>query len=289
MRTEDASTLPLRQWLPAPAAVDAVVVAVHGFDDYSLAFAGAGPVLAAHGIAVYAYDQRGFGATAEHGYWPGVATLTADLATMIDLVADRHPGKPVFVLGESMGGAVAMVTLAERRALPVSGVILVAPAVWTRDSMTLLERGALWVTSHTVPWLTLTGGGLRIQASDNIDMLRQMGADPLVIKGTRIDAIAGLCDLMDQTAAAAPELHLPTLVLYGYHDEVIPPAPMLAMIATLPRNQNPPVAAFYADGYHMLLRDLNGRLVIDDIAAWIAHPDRPLPSGADRRGPPPVD
>src|SRR5690606_10037173 len=55
--------LPLRRWLPEAGGPQAVVLALHGYNDYSNAFDGAGRSLAARGIAVYAYDQRGFGAT----------------------------------------------------------------------------------------------------------------------------------------------------------------------------------------------------------------------------------
>jgi alpha-beta hydrolase superfamily lysophospholipase len=280
--TEDGARLPLRSWLP-PGDPTAVVVAVHGFNDYSLAFEGAGTFLARHGIAVYAYDQRGFGAAPGHGYWPGKATLADDLREVTRLIEARWPGKPVELLGESMGGAVVMVAMTRPDAPPVAGVILSAPAVWSRDSMNIFERGALWLFSHTMPWLTVTGQGLHIQASDNLEMLRRLSRDPLVIKETRVDAIHGLADLMDAAKAAAPRLHVPTLVLYGECDEVVPPGPTYRMMASLPDNPGPVVRAVYAEGWHMLLRDLQAKAVLTDIASWIAHPHRPLPSEADRR------
>src|SRR5258708_2690142 len=39
--------------------------------------------------------------------------------------------------------------------------------------------------------------------------------------------------------------------------------------------------AWYTNGYHMLLRDLESAVVIGDIASWIAERRAPLPSGAD--------
>ena len=281
--TSDDSRLPLRSWLPGDGRSEAVVLAVHGFNDYSHAFDDAGKYLAAQGIAVYAFDLRGFGAAPDRGYWAGEAAMVDDVGTVARLVAARHPGKPVYLLGESMGGALVMVTMTSPGAPPVAGVILSAPAVWSRDSMGLVQRSALWLATHTVPWMTLTGRGLHIMPSDNIEMLRRLSRDPLVIKETRVDAIDGLCDLMDDAAAAAPRLHLPALVLYGEHDQVVPAAPTYRMMARLPDNPVPQVKAVYANGYHMLLRDLEAKLVLADIAAWIKHPDRQLPSGADHR------
>ena len=65
-----------------PAAVAAhddpraVILAVHGFNDYSHAFADFGAYAASQGIAVHAYDQSGFGANPSRAlardHWPGI-------------------------------------------------------------------------------------------------------------------------------------------------------------------------------------------------------------------------
>ncbi|HEY9567616.1 MAG TPA: alpha/beta hydrolase, partial [Thalassobaculum sp.] len=57
---DDGMRLPLRVWRPSGETV-AAVVALHGFGDYSNAFAEFGPVMAEAGVAVFASDQRGFG------------------------------------------------------------------------------------------------------------------------------------------------------------------------------------------------------------------------------------
>src|SRR5207302_1302111 len=118
---------------------------------------------------------------------------------------------------------------------------------------------------------------------DNIEMLRRFSRDPLVIKATRVDAIYGLVDLMDAALASAPKLDLPLLYLYGEHDEIVPEAPTRRMIATLPAaTAGSRRVAWYANGYHMLMRDLDAAVVVGDIASWIAERGAPLPSGADR-------
>ena len=212
--TADGASLPLRAWLP-DTAPRAVILGLHGFNDYGNAFAIPAESWNADGVAVYAYDQRGFGATDERGLWPGVDALVDDLATVAALVRERHSGVPLYVVGVSMGGAVAMAALARGRLPEVSGTVLVGPAVWGRETMPIGHRVLLWVASHTLPWHRVSGRGLDITPSDNIEMLRALGADPLVIKETRIDAIHGLVDLMDLALASAPTLQSPLLVLYG--------------------------------------------------------------------------
>ena len=284
----DGQHLPLRRWLPpAGAQPFAAIVALHGFNDYANAFAMPGPWLAEQGVAVYAYDQRGFGAAPHPGLWAGSAAMIYDLAAVTRLVRDRHPTLPIYALGVSMGGSVILAALAGEslaNAVDIDGVVLVAPAVWGRATMPFYQSAALWIAAHTVPWMKLTARGLEITPSDNIEMLRALGRDPLVIKETRVDAIWGLVDLMDEALAAAPALRGTSLILYGNNDEIIPANAAATMLAHLPpADAGERKIAVYDSGYHMLLRDLQGQAVWADIASWLRDPTAPLPSGADQR------
>ncbi len=281
----DGAHLPLRTWLPH-GEITAVVLAVHGFNDYSNAFEGPARALAWRGIATYAYDQRGFGAAPLRGRWPGRWQLAADLATASALIRARHPGIKLYLLGESMGGAVVTVAMTCETGTPrpeADGIILVAPAVWGRQTMGLVERSALAAGMRLLPALTVTGRGIiRITPSDNTEMLRALSRDPLVIKGTRIDTIYGLVDLMDAAFASAERLDVPLLYLYGERDEIVPKRPTELMIAHLPSaSRSDQRIAWYANGYHMLLRDLDAAVVVGDIASWIESRHAPLPSAAD--------
>ena len=273
----NGNILPVRSWLPV-LDPKAVVVALHGFNDYSNAYAGAGKYLSGQGIALYAYDQRGFGATGSHGIWPGEANLISDLKNMVLAVKAAYPKVPVYVLGESMGGAVVIVSLADPDFPAVDGAILSAPAVWGSGTMNGLYRMTLWALAHTTPATQLTGQGLKIQASDNIEMLRRLGRDPLVIKRTRIDAIYGIVALMDSAFAKTAQVNVPVLLLYGGKDQVIPPGPIKLAAGKF---LHKPTIAFYPTGYHMLMRDLKADMVLNDIAHWIEAPSESLPSGYD--------
>jgi len=275
----DGATLPYRAWLP-DGAPRAVMLALHGMNDSRDAWEYAGPDFAAAGIAVFAPDQRGFGATVSRGYWASGAGLVADARAMTEALRARYPGTRLYLMGESMGAAVLMVLATGPDPPGVDGYVMVAPAVWGRARMNLFLRTSLWLASNTVPGMTVTGRGVvRVTASDNRDALRRLSTNPLTIKGTRVDAVRGLVDLMDAALAAAPHFNARSLFLYGGRDELIPDKATLATWRALPPG---PVRAFYPDGYHLLLRDMERRKSIGDILAWMDHPDRPLPSGADR-------
>ena len=289
--TADEITLPLRVWRPegmyrqwGPDNPRAVILALHGFNDYSHAFERPGAYFADQGIITYAFDQRGFGQAPHRGLWAGADIMADDARALLTLLAARWPNVPLYLLGDSMGGAVTLTLLAAPMPVEISGAILIAPAVWGRKVMNPLQSATLWLAAHTLPWMTLTGRHLKIQASDNIPMLMALSQDPLMIRETRIDTIYGLVDLMDAGLSSAPWVETPLLVFYGGEDQVIPKKSMAALVEALADNKHR--FALYEGGNHMLLRDLGAQIVYEDILAWIAGrqagQNLPLPSGADR-------
>jgi len=275
-RSWDGLELPLRAWLPYGGPPRAILLTLHGFNDYTNAFDPLGSALAPRGVAVYAYDQRGFGAGENLGIWAGSRTMAADLRAAAARLREDHPGVPLYVLGESMGGAVVLAAEAAEP-LGADGLILSAPAVWARETQPWYQRAALWLALNTVPWYRPSPRGLDIQASDNIEMLRALGQDPLVLSSARVDTIAGLVDLMDIALQAAPKIHTRTLLLYGERDEIIPAGPIERLWQNMPEDAGHRFIR-YPEGWHLLTRDLQGPRVIDDIEAWIVDPDAPLPS-----------
>ncbi|SAI73784.1 Arylesterase [Bordetella ansorpii] len=290
--TPDGVPLPLRQWLP-PGPPRAAILALHGMNDYSNAFAQPAEYWARQGIATYAYDQRGFGRAPQPGIWSDTETMVADLNAAVDAIHVRLPGVPLYVLGESMGGAVIVAALAQPGpggkplARRIDGAILSAPALWGRQTMNAFYRLTLWAAYRTFPGMALEPpAGLKIVPSDNGEMLRALGRDPLVLKRTRIDAVSGLVDLMTTAYDDLDRLphDVPVLVLYGQHEQVLDRksvsdalARLDAMRAVMPVRQ-----AIYARGYHMLLRDRCAATVWSDVASWVGATGAPLPSGADR-------
>ena len=253
----------------------AVLIGLHGMNEYANAFAMPGSWLAARGITLYAYDQRGFGRSPGRGLWAGSEAMAEDVEDMVAVMRVRHPDTPLYVIGVSMGGAVAISALDRSDNLDVDGLILVAPAVWGWSVLNPFYKFSLWVAAHTFPGKKLTGSGLKIMPSDNIEMLRANYYDDLVIKGTRADAIYGLVSLMDEGYLSVDGINVPTLLLYGEKDEIIPRKPVEDAAK---RIGGPKRVVVYQNGYHMLLRDLQAETVWRDISAWIDDPHGPLPS-----------
>lgn len=280
----DGYVLPLRSWLPEESP-RAVVLAIHGFSDYGHGFHSLSePLVAGEGIALYAYDQRGFGATAEPGIWAGSDTLVADLHTLMALLRELYPDIPIYLMGESMGAAVTMLALKARPPVEVNGVVLLAPAVWGLETMPWYQRWALWLGMRLMPERSFSSESVRrlgISPSDDPEVMRELAMDPLVLKQARVDTLHGVTLLMGE-AASVPSLPVPALLLYGDNDQVIPPYPVCRWLRGLEPDSGVDIA-LYPGGYHMLTRYSGREVVIGDIAHWLRARDETsspsLPSG----------
>jgi len=260
----DGALLGLQSWHAEDPK--AIIIAVHGMNDYSKTFALPGAWWAEQAaITTYAYDQRGFGRSPDFGRWVGGDTMIADLRAVILAVRARHPSLPIYVLGHSMGAAVVMAAEAQAP-LAVDGFIFAAPGVWGGRAIPIPYRLSLNMAAAIAPAKTLTGERAGRQASDNIEILREMYRDPLVIKETRLDAVLGVVRVMGAGYGAADEVSGDILYLIGEKDDVIP---LKAMEKTASRLRGDVDVRRYSDGWHLLFRDLQGETVWRDVADWV--------------------
>jgi acylglycerol lipase len=229
-------------------------------NDYGETYQGAGAFWAAGGYTTYAYDQRGFGRTLGDGVWPGTHALVSDVQDAVRLVAARHPGLPVHLVGESMGGAVALAALGDPQTPKVQSAVLIAPGLQGWSRLSALERAALWAIAHATPSEPLTGRGLGLKPTDNQERLRQMAADPFVIKRMRADAFYGLVRLMDDANTAAVLVSRPVLIVFGDKDDIAPILPAKVLAETLGRNGT---LITIPGGHHLLLHGTSNRAVFN--------------------------
>ncbi len=277
----DGARLGLTRWdAQGQAAPWAVIVGVHGMNDYAAAYHLAAPWWAARGVTTLAYDQRGFGRSPRRGVWAPDDLRQDDLRTLVALARARYPRAILAVVGESLGGAVAIETFASDHPPDADRTVLAAPAVWGWSDQALPNRVARWLAARAAPskvfmaprWLTD-----HISPTDNIDELKVMSRDRLMVWGARSDALFGLVNTMQAAQDNIGRIHGPTLYLYGAHDQIIPRGATVKAVAHLPPGDR---TAYYADGWHLLLRDRQAEKVWADILAFIADPAGPLPSGA---------
>ncbi|MGE0828794.1 MAG: alpha/beta fold hydrolase [Hyphomonadaceae bacterium] len=275
----DGAPLGLTHWQSA-APPWAVIVGLHGMNDYANTFHMAGPYWAERGVTTYAYDARGHGRSPNRGEWGGEYLMTEDLRTACRVARARHPDALLAVVGESMGGATAIAAFGSSAPPDADRLVLCAPAVWGWSELPDAYALTLWLTAHTLPSRRVTpprNVARRIVPSDNIEMLRALGRDRLMLFETRIDALYGLVTMMEIAQERVSQIPASSAFLYGARDQIIPRPAAERAARQLPAGAR---TALYANGYHMLLRDLQATVVFEDILAFLKDAAAPFPSAA---------
>ncbi|MEM9740035.1 MAG: alpha/beta fold hydrolase [Pseudomonadota bacterium] len=278
--TFDGAELGLTVW-EADVEPEIVVVGLHGMNDWANAFHMAAPFWAEQGITTYAYDHRGFGRSPNKGIWPKEDLMRQDLRTAVRVARQRHPDTKIAVVGISMGGAVAASAFGSDDVPEADMLVLSGPGFRGWGALPFAYRASLWVSARVRPAWVVTPPRrvVRIEPTDNIEMLREMWAHPNMTRENRIDQVHGVVSLMETAHDRVSKIpsNIPVFVTYGAKDIVIPPNAMARSAKVLPDHAR---TAYYENGYHMILRDLDSARVHTDTLSFLKDPKADLPSGA---------
>jgi acylglycerol lipase len=204
-------------WLPSSEA-RAVVVISHGVSEHSARYAHVGERLAAAGYAAYALDHRGHGRSKGKRVMVNADETVADLRAFIDLAAARTPGQPVYLLGHSMGAAIA-IACAVRHQDALAGLLL-SGALADPDAASPVTRAVSKVLSTLAPGLGVYQVDASVISRDP-EVVRAYEQDPLVHHG-KLPArtVAELTGAVGRFPEEVPTLRLPLLVMHGGEDRL---------------------------------------------------------------------
>ncbi len=250
-----------------------LVLAIHGYNDYSNAFEIPGNYFSDYNIQTIAFDLRGFGRNKEKGTWFNIDFHIYDIIFNLKKLKRDNPNNKIYLLGESMGGAIISSLISKNHQLPIEGVILVAPAIWNFSETNFWKSLPLRFFSKIFPHLKVSGKGIiKVRASDNNKMLKRLSEDKLFIHEPTLRSLQGIVDLMDESFIDFKEyLKEPiydTLILIPIRDEIVPRKPIIQILREnkIKKNIN---FSVYEDSFHMMLRDVNGDRVSNEIKNWI--------------------
>lgn len=253
---------------------------LHGACDYSGSFDEIAPQLARHGFTALAIDQRGFGATATRGEWSGQWRMAQDAAEALAFVRGRLPYPlPAFILGESMGGAVAVLA-ASRCNVSAAGLILVSPGAVASLLWSAIFTALVWLLqwmprTQELVFDRLSGWDLSPAAA-----IRLMG-DPLVLRAIRPEILSGLLELSCSVVEEAKRVQIPTLTLVAAKDDILREACIRKLHDNLAGEA---VWEVIENGPHLLLQWQRGHEVLLRARQWLnAHlaGARATPESAD--------
>lgn len=254
----DFGTELVREWSPNEEA-KATIVLVHGHAEHSGRYERTGTLLARAGFHVRSYDLIGAGGTG------GPRWDTTDWENFHDQLESHmewasDQGQPVVLMGHSTGGTIAISYAAETRPHP-DLMVLSAPLIELRPTW---QMKALPLLYRLVPKMWIPAPTKVEDLSRDPKVGEAYNADPLVSQGGTVRFGKALLDEMERVKSAWHSIDIPTLVLHGAEDKLVPTegsAPM-AELSTVERKVYPGLR-------HEILNEPEGPQVIGDIVVWI--------------------
>ena len=252
-------------WRPA-GVPRAVVANIHGLGDHSGLYPALVDHLVARGIAVHAPDLRGNGRSAgQRGYISRWEEFREDLGRFLDLVRAEEPGRPLFLLGNSLGGLIVL-DFALHRPEGLRGVIAAASPLGSLGvpvALLLLGR----IMSRVWPRFSLrTGMDLSGLARDPT-VAEAVLADPLFHRYGTARLSTEVAAAIARVQAGAPRFPLPVLLLHGGADRMVPPEGSRRFAAAVGHPDRQLIE--YPDAYHVLFADTGRERVLGDLGRWI--------------------
>jgi len=256
-----------QSWRPVSEEPRAVLIVVHGLRDHSTRYGELAEHLVGQGFAVHAFDLRG------HGHSEGVRVhidsfeeYLTDLGLFLERVRQREPGRPVFLLGHSMGGAIVTLFTVEKKP-DIQGMVLSAPA---------LKPGAD-VSKALIATTKVIGGVLPNLKVLELDP-KQFSRDPAVVKENETDPLifqqggpartaSRLLGALNTISERMEEVSTPVLVMHGTADTVTDPEGSKALVKSARSTDK--TLKLYHGLYHDLLHEPEKAEVIGDVAQWL--------------------
>ena len=264
----------LQAWLPAgpdpmePPEPSAVIAVVHGYGDHGGRYAWFGEAMAARGWAVYVYDLRGHGqSSGTRGQVKRFDDYLDDTEIFLEEVRRQQPGKPLFLLGHSMGGLICA-GLAEDRAPDVRALILSSPFLQLAEAVPPSRVAAARGLAVVWPNKDIGNTVRAAQLSHDQAVVDAYVTDRLVHHVAPARWAVQLLAAQDAAMAGGERISLPLYVLYGKDDQVVDVAFIEALYARATAEDK--TIRRYEGLYHECFNEVGREQVYDDLAAWLA-------------------
>jgi acylglycerol lipase len=256
-------------WLPA-GDPRGVVLLCHGLGEHAGRYGNVVDALVPEGWAVYGVDHRGHGRSGgRRAHLRRYAHWLADYDEFRHAVVARHPGLPVFLLGHSMGGQIALAYALEHQA-DLAGLVLSAPAL-ANNTVPKAAVRALRAVGKVAP--TLRPAGIDAsKISKDPAVYAAYQADPLVHHGRPTlglsSALVGQFQVLPERAR---DLRLPVLMQHGALDAIVDPSGFRRLEAAC---GSPDLTVRWYEGlWHEIYNEPERDVPLGDLRDWLAAHD----------------
>lgn len=268
----------IHRWTDPDKSTRGIVVLIHGLTMHSGAFNTIGQSLASAGFVVYSMDLRGFGARRQDNQTHAERNIDYngsfnDLTGLQKFVQEKHPGLPVFLIGESLGADLSL-RLAAEHSTSISGLILCSPAIKPHAFPISFVKLVVKGFANPTHQLKISKYIERL-ASDDSHVTQDALTDPLVRK-----TLSAL-DLYKSSRTCAKALsyadcvseQTPVLVMQGRKDKIIKPQAIIKLLSHL-KSRDQTVRWFPERGHLLIETAYIQPDTLSTIHEWL---DRRLP------------
>ena len=253
-------------WLPE-GDPKAVILVVHSLGEHSGRYTNVVTALVPAGYAIYSLDHLGHGkSSGEREVIQRFSDYTDTLTTYCQTISSWQPGKPIFLLGHSMGGLIVSYYLLDNQAA-FKGAVISAPAVKVGASITPVTIAMGKILSAIAPKAGILGLDAQMISRDP-KVVEAYVNDPLVFHGkTPARLAAEMLKAMMRVSAEASTITLPILILQGSEDKLVDPggAQMLYDLASSADK----TLRIYEGLFHEVCNEPERFTVLAEVEAWL--------------------
>jgi acylglycerol lipase len=259
----------LRLYLRSREAQDAraEILISHGFGEHCGRYGSLTDHLVNHCYSVTAYDHRGHGLSdGLPGHVESFNEYDEDLAKVVSVVRSRAQERPLFLIGHSMGGLIALRYL-ERKSGALKGAIISAPLIEVAVAVPAHKLMIARVGARMAPRYRLDNEINPANLSRDPEVGRAYAADPLVNRKVSTKWFSEATRAMQEVAARAGEITTPVLVMHGTEDRLASVDATRRLFERIPASDKELV--IYSGFYHELFNEPEKQEVFDRVTGWI--------------------
>lgn len=270
-KTNDDVRLFYEYWIPQGAKK--IIVCLHGMTGHGRHFAILADALRGHGVGVVALDCRGHGLSGgRRGDWPSYTRIVDDTRGFLEFIGQRYQGARLYLLGESMGGAIAA-HLAAGHPAGLHGLIMFGPAF--RPTYKLPPDQALLVPIYALLAVTSPRSrAIKSCGNERRNMRNPLSVayaqnDPLLVRNVCMRFLGQVRDMVNDARERTPAaVNTPTLIFAGGRDYSADPRGTRAFFSKLAADDK--TLEFYDAAPHALMTDPEaGPRLLNKLADWL--------------------
>lgn len=255
-----------QNWIPE-GDINGSILIVHGLGEHCGRYMNVVNYLVPKGYAIYGFDLPGHGKSGgEREFVKEFSDYTDTLTAYLQMIKAAQPGKPIILLGHSMGGLISSYYLLDHSS-DFRGAVISAPAIMVPDNINQVTIILAKILSKLAPKM----GMLQLDANDiskDLEVVRVYLEDPLVFNGkTPVHLMAEMLKAMIRVNQEMEKITTPLIIVHGSEDKLA--YPKASELLYDRASSTDKTLKIYEGLYHEVFNEPEREQVLGDVATWL--------------------